>query len=154
MKLCSGAGSFYPSSLLSLEIFPRKNTCFCFYLAESIPPILMDWRAPVSSHDGCLHVWFQWSYLLSHTHNWLCLFFRLPKYAYGLLRFLLIIINNLYCIPTHCLWLLTLWPLQWFLPKVYLTLEGFGFQFLLSMVSAWSYTAGYEGESLSFVLPF
>lgn len=70
-------------------------------------------------------------------------------YIWGSIRFFLIIVNNLYCIPTHCLWLLTLSPLKWFLPKVYLTLEGFGFQWLLSMVSAWSYTAGYSGISLN-----
>lgn len=72
---------------------------------------------------------------------------RLPMYIWGSIRFFLIIVNNLYCIPTHCLWLITLSPLKWFLPQVYLTLEGFGFQWLLSMVSAWSYTAGYNGIS-------
>nr|CAH0103276.1 unnamed protein product [Daphnia galeata] len=69
---------------------------------------------------------------------------KLPIYIWGSIRFFLIIVNNLYCIPTHCLWLITLLPLKWFLPQVYLTLEGFGFQWLLSMVSAWSYTAGYN----------
>ncbi|KAI9560805.1 hypothetical protein GHT06_011757 [Daphnia sinensis] len=69
---------------------------------------------------------------------------KLLMYIWGTIRFILIIVNNLYCIPTHCLWLLTLWPLKWFSPEIYLTLEGFGFQWLLSMVSAWSYTAGYD----------
>lgn len=69
---------------------------------------------------------------------------NLSSKAWGLFRFLFIIVNNLYCIPTHCLWMLMLWPLQWVSPKTYLTLEGIGFQWLLSMVSAWSYTAGYN----------
>lgn len=71
----------------------------------------------------------------------------MSKYSWGLLRFLLIIVNNLYCIPTHFLWLLTVWPLQWFWPKAYLKLEGLGFQWLLSMVALWSYSAGYQGKS-------
>jgi len=69
---------------------------------------------------------------------------KLMYYIKGFVRFWLIIINNLYCIPTHCLWILTLWPLQWFSPKTYLTIEGYGFQWLLSMVSTWSWSAGYE----------
>merc|ERR1712071_682800 len=71
---------------------------------------------------------------------------EIPKvltYVKGFLRFWLIIINNLYCIPTHCLWMIFLWPLQWFSPKWYLTIESFGFQWLLGMVSSWSWTAGY-----------
>jgi len=59
-------------------------------------------------------------------------------------RFWLIVINNLYCIPTHCLWILLLWPLQWFSPKMFLTIEGYGFQWLLSMVSTWCWSAGYD----------
>lgn len=62
----------------------------------------------------------------------------------GLLRFIFILINNFYCIPTHCLWLLMLWPLRWIHPKAYLFLEGLGFQWLLTMVGSWSYTAGYD----------
>ena len=86
-----------------------------------------------------LFLWLNWLYVFSTS-------FRLSSKAWGLFRFLFIIVNNLYCIPTHCLWMLMLWPLQWVSPKTYLTLEGIGFQWLLSMVSAWSYTAGYNGN--------
>jgi hypothetical protein len=111
----------------------------------------MDWRTSVNSHNGCLKVYMSSAIDLSLSLliNCFVLSCRLPMYIWGSIRFFLIIVNNLYCIPTHCLWLLTLSPLKWFLPKVYLTLEGFGFQWLLSMVSAWSYTAGYSGISLN-----
>lgn len=72
----------------------------------------------------------------------------------GLLRFIFILINNAYCIPTHFLWLLTIWPIQWVHPKAYLFFEGLGFQWLLSMVAAWSYTAGYDGEIQTVYISF
>lgn len=63
---------------------------------------------------------------------------------WGLFRFAFIVVNHFYVVPTHYLWLLMLWPLQWISPKIYRTCEEISYQGILSMVSAFSYTAGYN----------
>ena len=63
------------------------------------------------------------------------------------IRTLLIVLNNLYCIPTYVCWLIILSPLESFNPQLYHEIEGVLFHWLLSMVALWSYSAGYNGES-------
>lgn len=66
------------------------------------------------------------------------------KYLRAALRSSFVITNNLYCIPTHVIWLWLLTPLRRWAPKVYYTIEGHLFSWLLAMVSLWSWTAGYD----------
>lgn len=73
-------------------------------------------------------------YLLS---NW----YIIPK---GFFRLCLILLNNVYCIPTYVVWMLLLAPLRKVNPDVFWRIEGYFFHWLLAMVSLWSYTAGYD----------
>lgn len=70
-----------------------------------------------------------------------------------MLRSVLIIANNFYCIPTHVVWLWLLTPMRRFLPALYNRIEGHLFSWLLAMVSLWSWSAGYdiveEGDDIS-----
>lgn len=66
------------------------------------------------------------------------------KYIWAVIRFLLIILNNLYCIPTHVLWLTLLLPARKYVPALYYRIEQILFSWLLAMVSAWSWSAGYN----------
>ncbi|CAH1964533.1 unnamed protein product [Acanthoscelides obtectus] len=67
--------------------------------------------------------------------------YEIPR---GILRLCFILLNNVYCIPTYVIWMLTLWPLRKFNSEVYWKLEGYFFHWLLAMVSLWSYSAGYD----------
>lgn len=60
------------------------------------------------------------------------------------MRFVLIITNNLYCIPTHVVWLVLLTPARKYAPSIYYHIEGLLFSWLLAMVSLWSWSAGYQ----------
>ncbi|XP_026682158.1 acyl-CoA:lysophosphatidylglycerol acyltransferase 1-like [Diaphorina citri] len=60
-----------------------------------------------------------------------------------ILRVSLVILNNIYCIPTYFIWMLVFQPLRWFKPRLYWTIEGKFFHWLLAMVSMWSWSAGY-----------
>lgn len=62
----------------------------------------------------------------------------------AVVRFVLIIANNFYCIPTHVLWLWLLTPLRRCAPVLYYRIEGYLFSWLLAMVSLWSWSAGYD----------
>jgi lysophosphatidylglycerol acyltransferase 1 len=64
----------------------------------------------------------------------------------GLLRVLFVLTNNIYCIPTYAMWMLSFYPLTFFSPDLYWYIEGRLFHWLLSMVSLWSYTAGYNSK--------
>lgn len=61
-----------------------------------------------------------------------------------IVRILLVILNNIYCIPTYFIWMLTLQPLRWISPRLYWKIEGKFFHWLLAMVSMWSWSAGYS----------
>lgn len=62
----------------------------------------------------------------------------------GLVRALFVIVNNMYCIPTACIWILFLQPVRFYKPELYWKIEGTFFHWLLAMVSMWSWTAGYD----------
>lgn len=147
--------SLSPSSKISCCIYCNRDLwkCICFNLhmitqnlfvfPDSLSNYyLMDWRVIVNCHNGYHKVLIYLNEIINNTNK---TSFRLLVNTKGLLRFIFILINNFYCIPTHCLWLLMLWPLRWIHPKAYLFLEGLGFQWLLTMVGSWSYTAGYDG---------
>ncbi|XP_050524291.1 acyl-CoA:lysophosphatidylglycerol acyltransferase 1-like [Daktulosphaira vitifoliae] len=61
-----------------------------------------------------------------------------------IIRVLFVLINNIYCIPTYCVWMIIFFPLRKFHPKLYWKLEGLFFHWLLAMVSMWSWSAGYN----------
>lgn len=71
------------------------------------------------------------------------LFFR----AWWVLRGALVLINNLYCIPTYVVWMAVLQPLQFFSPKLFWAVEGIFFHWLLTMVAFWSHSAQYRSKS-------
>ncbi|XP_018917337.1 acyl-CoA:lysophosphatidylglycerol acyltransferase 1 isoform X2 [Bemisia tabaci] len=62
----------------------------------------------------------------------------------ALLRLAFVIVNNIYCIPTYCIWMLLILPLKKYHPALYWRIEGFFFHWLLSMVTLWSWSAGYH----------
>jgi len=69
-----------------------------------------------------------------------------------LIRIILITVNNIYCIPTHAFILLLFYPIFIISPSTFYKIEETMFTWLLSMVSCWSYSAGYQiaesGDSL------
>ncbi|XP_076314164.1 acyl-CoA:lysophosphatidylglycerol acyltransferase 1-like isoform X2 [Tachypleus tridentatus] len=69
-------------------------------------------------------------------------------------RFIFVLVNNLYCIPTYIIWTLVLLrPLYHLKPVIYWKIEGILFKWLLYMVAAWSWSAKYYiqevGEDIS-----
>jgi lysophosphatidylglycerol acyltransferase 1 len=61
-------------------------------------------------------------------------------------RFLWIIVNNFYCIPTYALWMVLLLPLRYAKPTWYWKVEAVLYEWLLNMVAAWNWSAKYNGE--------
>ncbi|ODM98091.1 Acyl-CoA:lysophosphatidylglycerol acyltransferase 1 [Orchesella cincta] len=59
------------------------------------------------------------------------------------LRTLAVLLNNLYCIPTYVAWMFLVHPIYYINPKLYWIVEGEFFQWLLTCVGFWSYSAGY-----------
>ncbi|XP_014242741.1 acyl-CoA:lysophosphatidylglycerol acyltransferase 1-like [Cimex lectularius] len=59
-------------------------------------------------------------------------------------RILFVTLNNIYCIPTFCVWMLFFQPLRYYRPNLYWKIEGTFFHWLLAMVSMWSWSAGYD----------
>lgn len=72
------------------------------------------------------------------------LFLVYPK---AIIRSTIVIVNNLYCIPTYTLWMILLLPLRWFNRKLYYKIEGKFFHWLLTVVTMWSWSAGYDGKA-------
>lgn len=70
--------------------------------------------------------------------------FRLYVAMKVVLRLMFVILNNIYCIPTYCVWMLMLLPLRKLYPSLYWKMEGLFFKWLLAMVTMWSWTAGYD----------
>lgn len=66
-----------------------------------------------------------------------------------MLRTILVVANNIYCVPTYLVWMFLLLPLRKIHETYYYRIEGILFHWLLANVSMWSWTAGYEGESLT-----
>lgn len=86
------------------------------------------------------HIWsiyFHVSFRLFHCR----LFIVYPK---AIVRIAIVILNNLYCIPTYTIWMVLLMPLKWFNQKLYYKIEGKFFHWLLSIVTMWSWSAGYD----------
>ncbi|XP_018331761.1 acyl-CoA:lysophosphatidylglycerol acyltransferase 1 [Agrilus planipennis] len=75
------------------------------------------------------------------TEHW----YHLPK---ALLRLCFILANNLYCIPTYLVWMILLFPLKKVHPECYWKIEGYFFHWLLSVVTLWSWSAGYDIEEM------
>ncbi|XKL61848.1 hypothetical protein PGB90_001681 [Kerria lacca] len=61
-----------------------------------------------------------------------------------IVRIIFVLLNNIYCIPTYCVWMLMLLPLRKLYPTLYWKMEGLFFHWLLAMVTMWSWTAGYD----------
>ncbi|KAK2149177.1 hypothetical protein LSH36_463g02003 [Paralvinella palmiformis] len=61
----------------------------------------------------------------------------------AILRTTFIFLNNVYCIPTFLLWMLTLRPLLYIKPALYWWIEGTIFHWLLLLISNWLWMAGY-----------
>lgn len=69
---------------------------------------------------------------------------KLLKYPTAIGRMAIVIINNVYCIPTYVVWMTMLMPLKCLQPDIYYKIEGVFFHWLLAVVSMWSYSAGYD----------
>ena len=67
-----------------------------------------------------------------------------PRTALCLVRFCWVIANNFYCIPAYFAYMLGFSPLLLIKPAWYWQIEETFFDWLLSMVACWSYTAGYS----------
>ncbi|EAA08195.4 AGAP002482-PA, partial [Anopheles gambiae str. PEST] len=66
------------------------------------------------------------------------------KYPRAVLRTILVVANNIYCVPTYLVWMFLLLPLRKIHETYYYRIEGILFHWLLANVSMWSWTAGYE----------
>lgn len=80
------------------------------------------------------------------------LFSPIPKfrlfvlYPKAILRIVIVIANNIYCIPTYVIWMMLLLPIRRCHPDLYYRIEGQFFHWMLSIVAMWSWTAGYNSE--------
>lgn len=72
----------------------------------------------------------------------------------GFIRLCFVLINNAYTIPTYVVWMLLLTPLRFLHPELFWRIEGFFFHWLLAMVSMWSWSAGYDSNTLFYTLFF
>lgn len=77
---------------------------------------------------------------------------KVIKYPWAVIRTVLVVANNIYCVPTYLVWMFLLWPLKKIHETYYYRIEGVLFHWLLANVSMWSWTAGYEGERFGSVL--
>ncbi|XP_050083843.1 acyl-CoA:lysophosphatidylglycerol acyltransferase 1-like isoform X2 [Anopheles aquasalis] len=74
----------------------------------------------------------------------LCSIRKVIKYPWAVIRTVLVVANNIYCVPTYLVWMFLLWPLKKIHETYYYRIEGVLFHWLLANVSMWSWTAGYE----------
>ena len=74
------------------------------------------------------------------------------KWIGSAVRTLWVLVNNLYVIPAHCVWMALLWPVSLLNPELYSKIEEFFFGKILGLVAFWNHTAGYRvmesGDSL------
>ncbi|XP_012676439.1 acyl-CoA:lysophosphatidylglycerol acyltransferase 1 isoform X2 [Clupea harengus] len=61
----------------------------------------------------------------------------------ALLRFVFMFLNNIFAIPSYCLYLILLQPLRIMDSRTFWHIEGVMFKWLLAMVSCWGWSAGY-----------
>ncbi|KFB35012.1 AGAP002482-PA-like protein [Anopheles sinensis] len=73
-----------------------------------------------------------------------CSLRKIIKYPRSVLRTILVVANNIYCVPTYLVWMFLLLPLRKIHETYYYRIEGILFHWLLANVSMWSWTAGYE----------
>lgn len=73
-------------------------------------------------------------------------FDRFFRIIYSILRIIFVLVNNLYCIPTYVVWCCIFHPVYYINPDLYWYYEGVFFDWLLTMVAFWSYSAGYRSE--------
>lgn len=89
-------------------------------------------------------------YVSTALINLTCVVYLLSRlfivYPKAIVRIAIVILNNIYCIPTYTIWMMLLLPLKWFNQKLYYKIEGKIFHWLLSVVAMWSWTAGYDGK--------
>ncbi|XP_058061763.1 acyl-CoA:lysophosphatidylglycerol acyltransferase 1-like isoform X1 [Anopheles bellator] len=69
---------------------------------------------------------------------------KVIKYPRAAIRTILVVVNNIYCVPTYLVWMFLLLPLKKIHKCYYYRIEGILFHWLLANVSMWSWTAGYE----------
>lgn len=67
-------------------------------------------------------------------------------YPRAFLRTTIVIIHNIYCLPTYVIWMTLLLPMKRYNPDLYYRIEGYIFHWLQTVVAIWSYTAGYDGK--------
>lgn len=67
----------------------------------------------------------------------------MPDFVYGIVRFLAIIIQNIYCVSSYLVlsWIL-LFPISWVRNDLYSRIENYLYNSLLFIVSSWSLAAG------------
>lgn len=65
-------------------------------------------------------------------------------YIRAIVRIILIIANNIYCLPTYLVWMTMLWPMKYINSKIYYKVEGMFYHYLLNMVTVWGHSAGYR----------
>lgn len=87
-------------------------------------------------------------YLIEKINNIVMIVCRLFVAVKVVIRIIFVLLNNVYCIPTYCVWMLMLLPLRKLYPPLYWKMEGLFFHWLLAMVTMWSWTAGYDREYL------
>jgi len=75
---------------------------------------------------------------------WLCWNILSLRGAKSFIRLIWVIMNNTYCIPAYFVYMMLLSPLLFLNAPIYWWIEARLFNWLLSMVACWNYTAGYN----------
>ena len=88
-------------------------------------------------------------YVIEKVNNSVMFVCRLFVAVKVVIRVIFVLLNNVYCIPTYCVWMLMLLPLRKLYPPLYWKMEGLFFHWLLAMVTMWSWTAGYDRKYLT-----
>lgn len=68
----------------------------------------------------------------------------LTIYIKATLRIAFVILNNLYCLPTYMIWIGLLLPVRKLNSRLFYKIEGTLVHWLLSIVTMWSWSAGYS----------
>ena len=90
-----------------------------------------------------------WFCLLIHAEVIVNVVFQQIGFGYvvckAIIRTLLILLNNLYCIPTYLMWRVILSPLLHLSPRFYYIIVDTIFKWQSELVAFWAWTAGYTG---------
>ena len=80
----------------------------------------------------------------------------MPKVTFSLFRTTWVLLCNLICIPTHTAWMLLFLPVYLASPPIYWMIEEVMFSWMLTIVTCWSWSAGYHisesGEHLDLLM--